>query len=340
MTDVHRLVPGSRRAFARRFAALLLLSSGAATLVGAGPARADDYPNRPVRVLVGFPPGQATDVLARMVSQRLADRLGQPFVVENKAGAAGIIATEMAMKAPADGYTLLVSSSGPLTVNPSMYAKLPYDTLRDFVPIAGLGSVPLVLVANPSFAPNTVTELVKAAKEKPGRINYASGGNGVTNHLVMEMFKHAADIRMVHIPYKGGPAALNDLIGGQVDVMFETALAALPFVKQGKLKALAVSSETRAPAAPELPTIAESGYKGFSGVPWVAMVAPMGTPKAIVDKLNAEIVAMMKLPEVQKQLETMGTQPMLYSPSETDAFIRSEMAKWKEAVKLSGAKIE
>jgi tripartite-type tricarboxylate transporter receptor subunit TctC len=227
-----------------------------------------------------------------------------------------------------------------LTVNPSMYSKLPYDVQRDFTPVAGLGLVPLVLVANPKFVPNTVGELVALAKAKPGQINYASGGNGVTNHLVMEMFKHTAGISMVHVPYKGGPAALNDLIGGQVDVMFETALAALPFVQQGKLKALAVSSEARAAAAPKLPTISESGYPGFSGVPWVAMVAPSGTPVAVVNKLNAEIVQMMKAKDVQQQLDTMGTQAMLQSPKELGGFIESEMAKWKEAIKVSGAKIE
>ena len=196
-----------------------------------------DYPNKPVKVLTGFPAGQATDVLGRAVAQKLNEALGQQFFVDNKPGAAGIIATQAAMAAPADGYTLLLTSSGPLAVNPGLYSKLPYDPVKDFVPVAGLALVPLVLVTNPGFAPTSVKELVALAKAKPGTINYASGGNGVTNHLVMEMFRSTAGVNMTHVPYKGGPPALTDLMGGQVNVMFETIVAALPFVKQGRLRA-------------------------------------------------------------------------------------------------------
>ena len=201
-----------------------------------------DYPNKPVRMLIGFPPGQATDTLGRAIAQKLSQQLGQQFVVENKPGAAGIIATQAAMSSPADGYTLLVSSSGPLAVNPGLYSKLPYDPIKDFTPVAGIAIVPLILVVNPNFPANNLKELVAMAKAKPKDVNYASGGSGVTNHLVMEMFRGASGIDITHIPYKGGPPAVTDLIGGQVNVMFETSVAVLPFVKQGKLRALAVSS--------------------------------------------------------------------------------------------------
>ncbi len=310
-------------------------------LVAASAAGAQtDYPNKPVKVLTGFPAGQATDVLGREVAAKLAEQLGQQFFVDNKPGAAGIIATQAAMSAPADGYTLLLSSSGPLAVNPGLYSKLPYDPTRDFVPVAGIALVPLVLVTNPGFDAKSIKELVAMARSKPGKINYASGGNGVTNHLVMEMFRSAADVNITHVPYKGGPPALTDLMGGQVDVMFETTVATLPFVKQGKLRALAVSSSRRSSAAPELPTVAELGYPGFSGVPWVAIMAPANTPAPIVSKLNAEINKALASKTVRDNFLAQGAEPMPMSPEELGAFIKSEIGKWTKVVKDSGAKVE
>ena len=299
-----------------------------------------DYPNKPVKVLTGFPAGQATDVLGRAIAQKLNEALGQQFFVDNKPGAAGIIATQAAMASPADGYTLLLTSSGPLAVNPGLYSKLPYDPVKDFVPVAALAMVPLVLVTNPSFAATNVKELVTMAKAKPGSINYASGGNGVTNHLVMEMFRSAAGINMTHVPYKGGPPALTDLMGGQVNVMFETTVAALPFVKQGRLRALAVSSSKRSSAAPDLPTLSELGYTGFNGVPWVAIVAPANTPPAIVAKLNTEINKALHSKDVHDYFIANGAEPMPMSTAEFGAFIKTEIAKWTQAVKDSGAKVE
>ncbi len=299
-----------------------------------------DYPNKPVRMLIGFPPGQATDTLGRAVAQKLSQQLGQQFVVENKPGAAGIIATQSAMSSPPDGYTLLISSSGPLAVNPGLYSKLPYDPIKDFTPVAGIAIVPLVLVTNPSFPVTSVKELVATAKAKPKTVNYASGGSGVTNHLVMEMFRGAAGVDMTHIPYKGGPPALTDLIGGQVNVMFETSVAALPFVKQGKLRALAVSSSKRIAAAPDLPTVAELGYPGFSGVPWVAIMAPANTPAPIVAKLNAEVNKALNSKDIREQFVAQGVEPMQMSPDELGGFIKTELAKWTKAVKDSGAKVE
>jgi len=324
-----------QHSFFGRLAAALVL--GAVTL-GAGAQ--SDYPNKPVKVLTGFPPGQATDVLGRSVAQKLSEAFGQQFFVDNKPGAAGIIATQAAMTSPADGYTLLLTSSGPLAVNPGLYTKLPYDPIKDFVPVAGLALVPLLLVTNTSFAPTSVKEVVAAAKAKPGAINYASGGNGVTNHLVMEMFRNAAGINLTHVPYKGGPPALTDLMGGQVNLMFETTVAALPFVKQGRLRALAVSSIKRSTAAPDVPTLNELGYTGFNGVPWVAIVAPANTPPAIVAKLNAAINKALATKEVREYFIAQGAEPMPMTPEELGAFTKSEIAKWTRAVKDSGAKVE
>ena len=303
-------------------------------------AFAQPYPAKPVRILLGFPVGQATDILARMVAQRLSAQHGQQFFVENRPGAAGIIATELAAKAEPDGYTLLATSSGPLTVNPALYAKLPYDVARDFVVVAGLGIVPYVVVVNPSSPIRDIKGLVAYAKANPGKLNYASGGSGVTNHLVTEMFKAAAGIDMQHVPYKGGPAALTDLVGGQVDVMFETMIATLPLVKSGKLRAIAVSSANRASAVPELPTISESGYPGFTGVPWVAMAAPIRTPRAIVTQLNADINRILSTPELKDSFVAQGSEPLVMSLEQMDEFVKAETVKWGRAVKASGAKVD
>ena len=304
------------------------------------PAWAQDYPTKPVRVLIGFPPGQATDVLGRAVAQKLSETWGQQFNVDNKPGASGTIATQQALQSPADGYTLLVSSSGVLAVNPHLFTKLPYDPVKDLVPVAGVAVVPLVLVANPAFPAGNVKDLVAAAKAKPGGVNYASSGIGITNHLVMAMFLSAAGVDMTHVPYKGGPPALTDLMGGQVQVMFETSVAALPFVKQGRLKALAVSSAERVAAAPDVPTVAEQGYAGFSGVPWICFMAPAGTPQPIVTKLNTEINRILQTPAMREQFASQGVQPMVMSPPQLGGFIKSEITKWGKAVKDSGAKAE
>jgi tripartite-type tricarboxylate transporter receptor subunit TctC len=316
-----------------RFVALLLVLS-------TGSAFAQDYPAKPVRILLGFPVGQATDVLARIVAVRLSSQYGQQFFVENRPGAAGIIATDLAAKAEPDGYTLLASSSGPLAVNPALYAKLPYDVARDFVVFAGLGVVPYAVVVNPNSPVKDIKGLVAYAKANPGKLNYASGGSGVTNHLVTEMFKAAAGIDMQHVPYKGGPAALTDLIGGQVDVMFETLTATLPLVKSGKLRAIAVSSAERASALPDMPTISESGYPGFTGVPFVAMAAPAKTPKPIVNRLNADVNRILNLPEVKQSFLAAGTEPLVMTLEQLDEFVKTESVKWGKAVKASGAKVD
>jgi len=299
------------------------------------------YPNKSVRILLGFPPGQATDVLTRLVAQELTKTYDQQFFVDNKPGAAGIIATEMVAKAEPDGYTLIGTSSGPLAVNPSLYSKLPYDVSRDLAMISGLGVVPYAVVVNPNSNIKDIKELVALAKSKPGKLNYGSGGSGVTNHLATEMFKLASGTNIQHVPYKGGPAALTDLLGGQIDMMFETVAGTINFIKEGKLRAIAVSSDTRSGALPDVPTISESGYPGFSAFAWVAMAAPAKVPKPIVAKLNTEINRILSTPEIRNRFQTsLGTDPLIMTPEQLTEFTKSETAKWATAVRVSGAKVD
>ena len=300
----------------------------------------EKYPNRPVKIVLGFPPGQATDTVARAIAQKLGETTGQVFIVENRPGAAGIIGTDLVAKSTADGYTLVMGSSGVMAVNPGLYSKLPYDPVKDFAPITVAVTVPLFLVANPNFPPNTVKELVAYAKANPGKVNYASGGSGVTNHLAMELFKSVAGIDMVHVPYKGGPPALTDLIAGQVNVMFETGPGALPHVKSGKLKAIAVGGSKRSAAMPNLSTVAESGYPGFEAVAWIGISAPTGTPKEIITKLNSEIVKIVHLPDIKERFLGLGAESVGNTPEEFAIYLKAEIAKWGKVVKDSGAKVD
>jgi tripartite-type tricarboxylate transporter receptor subunit TctC len=321
-----------------RMLAALTLWALAAVAGAQNPAAS--YPSKPVRIVVGFPPGQATDTVARILAEKLTARLGQPFVIDNKPGAAGIIGSEAALKAPADGYTLLFSSSGPLAVNPSLYSKLPYDAIADIQPIALAARVPLFLVVNPNAPYHTLKDLVDAAKANPGKINYASGGSGVTNHLAMEMLKSELGLNLTHVPYKGGPPAVSDLIAGHVTVMFETGPAVVPHVNAGKLRAIAVGSSTRSSALPQLRTVAEQGVPGFDAVAWIGLVGPVGMPAPIVQKLNAEVRAVFSMPEVRDRLVALGAEAAPNSVEEFRAYIRSEMAKWGKAVRDSGAKAD
>ena len=303
-------------------------------------APAGPYPSRPVRIVVGFPPGQATDIVARILAEKLTNRLGQPFIVENKPGAAGIIGSEAALKSPPDGYTLLFSSSGPLAVNPSLYSKLPYDPVADIQPIALAARVPLFLVVNPGTPYRSLKDLLDAARAAPGNINYASGGSGVTNHLAMELLKSATGVQMTHVPYKGGPPAVSDLIAGHVGVMFETGPAVVPHINAGKLRAIGAGGATRSSALPQVPTIAEQGVAGFDAVAWIGLVGPAGMPPAIVQKLNAEMGAVFSMPDVKERLVALGAEPAPNSVEEFRAYIREEMAKWGKAVRASGARAD
>ncbi|WP_353236084.1 tripartite tricarboxylate transporter substrate binding protein [Diaphorobacter ruginosibacter] len=299
------------------------------------------YPDKPIRIVVGFPPGQATDMIARIAAKKLQDTLGQPVVVDNKPGAAGIIGSEMVAKSPPDGYTLLVGSSGTMAINPSLYSKLPYHPLKDFEPITNLSVVPLFLAVNPTVPAQSALDLVKLAKAAPGKINYGSGGSGVTSHLTMELLKHQLGIDLTHVPYKGSPAAVTDLIGGQISAMIDTGPALLPHMRTGKLRVLAVASEKRNAAAPNVPTMEEAGLGRFVAPAWVAIAAPKGTPKEIVDTLNKVFATNWRdAPDVKEQLNGLGAETSWMTPDEFTKFIQAEIDKWAVAVKLSGARVD
>ena len=321
----------------KRSVRLLLLSLCA--FAGAA-AHAQQYPVRPIRIIAQFQPGTSTDVLARVVAQKLTETWGQQVIVDNRPGAGGLVGTELGAHAAPDGYTLTMGVSSAFGINPTLYSKLPYDAIRDFAPIANLALTPQTLVASPSFVAKTVKELVAAAKAKPGTINYASLGSGSTSHLTMEMFKSTAGIQLNHVPYKGSPAAHADVMGGQVPIMFDAIPATLPHMKSGKLRGLGIATSARSPFIPELPTIAEAGYPGFEAVGWIGIVAPARTPEPILNKLNAEMVRMLKEPDVKQRLDARAFTPVGGTRAEFAAFIKSEIAKWGKAVKESGAKAE
>ena len=318
-----------------------ILAILAASLLAAAPtAIAQAWPNRPVKILVGFPAGQATDVLARLAAQRLSDTTGQQFYVENRPGAAGNIAFEMTARAAPDGYTLLMGSSGTAAINPALYSKLPFDINRDFAHVVMMADVPQMLVVTPALPVKNVRELIEYAKTRPGKIDYASGGSGLTNHLMMEMFKSATNLHLVHIPYKGGPPALTDLIAGQVSLMFETIIGALPHVKNGKLRALAVSRAKRSAAVADLPTLAESGVPGFDATAWVAMFAPTGTPREIIMRANSDIARGLASPELREKISALGAEAGGGTPEDFSAFHKAELVKWARVVKASGARVD
>lgn len=312
---------------------LLCLLAGWAAAQGA-------YPNRPVRVIVPFPAGQTTDVVARLLSQQFTESLGQSFYVDNKAGAGAIIGTEQAKNAVPDGYTLLMASSGPLAINPSLYSKLPYDTLKDFQPIGMMVVVPQFLVVNKEFPANNLKELIAYVKQNPGKVNFGSGGSGLTNHLTMELLKASTGMQITHVPYKGAAAALTALIGGEISMMFESGPAVIPHVKSGKLKVFAVGSQRRSLALPDVLTVAEAGVPGFNAQSWAAFLAPAGTPKAVIQKMNAELNAALSKPAIKERLLGMGAEPLEYTPEQTAAYFRSELENWAVAVKASGARAD
>lgn len=296
-------------------------------------ATASDYPSRAIRLVVGFPAGQATDIIARKLAHRLSNAMGQPVIVDNKPGAGAGLAAETVARSDPDGYTVLVTSSGPLAVNPWIYKNLKYDPIQDFAPLAAIGIFPLMMVTDVNSRWNTLADVVIYAKQNPDKINYASGGNGVTNHLVMEMFKHAAGVQMLHVPYRGAAPAMSDLLGGQVQVMFETIAAAEPLVKQGRLKGIAVASEKRYPSLPQIPTVAESGYPGFRGDAWIGVVAPKKTPKPVIDRLSTEIGKIISTLEWRREMAESGALPLNMTPTQFGEFIKSEMTHWGDAAK-------
>ena len=303
-------------------------------------AHADVYPSRPIRFVVAFPPGGGTDIIARSIAQKLSERVSQQVLVDNRPGAGGNIGTEIVAKSAPDGYTMLMGSAGPLAVNASLFKTMPFDPQRDLAPVTLAASTPNVLVVHPSLNVATVGELVALAKKSPGKINFASSGFGTPAHLAGELFNSMAGVKLVHVPYKGASPALADLLGGQVQLMFSTMPPALPHVKDGKLRALAVTSAKRSPAAPDLLTLDEAGLPGFEANTWHGVVLPAGATSKVIAKLNREIVAILHLPDVVERLSAQGAEPVGSTPEEFAAYIRSETAKWAKVVRESGAKAE
>lgn len=321
-----------------RYVCHFLAAFGTAAALPAAALAASTYPDRPVRLVVGFPPGGAADILGRSAAQQLGDRLGQQVVVDNRGGAGGLIATEIAVKANADGYTLLFSSI-PHVINPHLYKKVAYDAIRDFTPVVQFVSVPLMMASGPSLPAKSVKELIDYAKANPGKINYGSAGSGSSSHLAVELFKSMAGIRMEHIPYKGTGPLITDMLGGQIGVTIASAVPLAPQVRSGKLRGLAVTGPIRSAAFPELPAIAET-VKGYEVVNWFGVFAPAGTPAEVVRRINAELNAALKNPELVKRLNAQGADAVGGSADGFARVVKADYAKWAKVVKESGAKVE
>jgi tripartite-type tricarboxylate transporter receptor subunit TctC len=296
---------------------------------------AQSYPTKPVRFIVPFPPGGGNDTIARLVAQKLSIALGQQVIVDNKPGAGGTIGAEAAARSPADGYTMFLAGVGTHGINPNLRKKLPYDALRDFNAVSLIASAPLLVVVHPSLPVKSVKELIAFAKAKPGQINYASNGAGGSSHLAVELFDYMAGVRMTHVPYKGLAPALTDLLSGEVQVMFSSAVAMLPQVKAGRLRAIAMTGAKRSPAIPSVPTVAESGLPGYETGSWYGVVVPAGTPKPAIDRLSKEIQAIVKSPDFTAKLNDEAVIPVGSTPEGFDKHIRTELARWAKVIQAA-----
>ena len=319
--------------FVRRLCAAMLL-------LAAGGALAQAYPNRPIKLIAPYPPGGTTDIVARAVGTKLSEALGQPVVVENRTGAGGLIGHDFVAKAAPDGYTLLLGNSASLAVSVSMYAKMPYNPITDFAPVTELAAGQLVLVAHPGLNVTNVAQLIELAKTKQGSLNAGLSAVGSIHHLLTESMKFKAGVKWTNVPYKGSGPMLTDLIGGQTDFAFDNIPSSLAFIKAGRLRGIAVSGTVRTPLLPDLPTLIESGLAGVEGVAWHGLLAPPGTPKAIIDRLHAESVKILRAPEMKTYLAGLGLDGIGNTPEEFAAFIRDENVKWAKVAKEAGAKIE
>jgi tripartite-type tricarboxylate transporter receptor subunit TctC len=313
-------------------AAILVAAAGATT--------AQPYPSRPIRLVVPFAPGGSADFVGRLVGQKLSETVGQQVVVENRGGGSGMIGNEQVAKSVPDGYTLTIGTLGPFAVNQSLFGKMPYDPVRDFAPVTLTGAASHVLVAHPSIPVTTVKDLIALAKARPGQLTFASSGIGNATHLTGELFKYLAKVELVHVPYKGGGLAMTDLMGGQVSGSFASMPSALPHVRSGRLRAIAVSAGKRSPAIPELPTVAESGLPGFASEDWQGILAPAKTPPEIVARLNGELQRVLGLPELKEKLIAAGFEARTSTPEWFGDFMKAETVKWAKVVKEAGIKAE
>lgn len=325
--------PSRRRLLVAAGTALCLIAPAFAQTQG--PA----YPTKPVKLVVPYPPGGPTDIVARLVAQKLSEQMGQPFIIDNRPGAGANTGAELVARSAPDGYTLVVATTAH-AINPSLFKNLGYSLSKDFVPVSLLTSGPLVIVANPALPVKNITELIALAKSKPGELNFASSGNGQSTHLSAELFASMAGVKMNHIPYKGSAPALTDTMGGQTHLMFDTMLSAMPHVKGGKLKALAVTSASRSPVAPDVPTVAESGLPGYEAIAWNGLLAPAGTPPEVVARLNAELKKALASPDVKDKFEAQGFAASWTTPTDFGRFLTVEVDKWAKVVKVSGATVD
>ena len=301
---------------------------------------AQTYPNKPIKMVVTFPPGGAPDILARIISEKINPAWAQPVIIDNKPGAGGNIGAEAVARSPADGYTLVMGTVGTHSINGALYAKMPYDMVKDFSPVTLVASTPNLLVVNNTVPARNVAELVALAKAKPSALMYGSPGIGTSVHVSGELFASMTGTKLTHVPYKGRAMAIPDLLGGQIQLMFDNMPSALPVVKEGKLRAIGVTSAARSPSAPDIPTLAEQGLDGFEATSWFAVFAPANTPKEITSKMHSEIARIFKLPDVQLRLKSLGLDAILGGPDELAAYQRVEITKWNKVVKDSGAKAE
>ncbi len=315
----------------------LALAGGLVTALTPLAARAQAFPAKPVHIIVPFPPGGSTDLLARRIGEKLSAKWGQPVVVENRAGAGGTVGADYVAKSPRDGYTLLMGVTGSNAIAGALYPKLPYDVVKDFAPVSMVVSAPLVLVKNPAVPVNNMKDVVAKLKERPASLSYGSPGNGTSMHLTGELFKLQGKVSMLHIPYRGSAAALTDLMGGQIDVMYGDVLVVLPAIESGKIVPIAVTSKTRLSLLPNVPTIAESGYPGFEALSWQGLFAPAGTPPDVVALLNREVNAALQSPDIKDYFASRGFAVGGSSAADFRAFVAAEAAKWAEVVKVSGA---
>jgi len=316
------------------------LLAGLAFASLAGVSHAQAWPSKPIRWIVPFAPGGTTDILARTIAEKLTPALGKPVIVENNPGAGGSVGATQTAKAAPDGYTIMGGTISTHAINASLYKKLPYDPVKDFVPITLIARVPNLLVVNPEVPAKNVKELIALLKANPGKYTFASSGNGTSQHLSGELFKSMAGVDMQHIPYKGSPPALQDVVGGQVTMTFDNITTAWPLAKAGKLRPLAVTTAKRSPIAPDVPTLAESGLAGYEVGSWQGVFAPAGTPPDVVKRLNTEIVKIINMPDVRAKLEALGAEPVGNSSDEFATIVKSEVAKWAKVVKESGAHVD